>query len=139
MGLLDQKDIDILQSLGIASAHNKVGSLEERVKRLEKIVYELCKEIKKLQLQLDDRESKKSREEKTKKLNKQGEYNLGDSVIITEDINNNGGTIAAGTKGIIDNKLASMDGIFYIIKLNDSASTIKAKEKSFELNKKKKS
>ena len=133
MVIFDKDFYDFLQSMGIAYSHSKMSTLEDRVERLEKLVYELYKEIKKIKADANKEIEKKDQQERIAKREKEEKYRLNDHVIISEDLTINGKTIKKGSKGIIDNILTSYYGISYIIKLDEDELEIQIPETSFEI------
>ena len=133
MTIFDKDFYDLIQSMGIAYSHTKIESIEDRVELLEKLVYELCKEIKKLKVSELKEIEKKEREERIATRDKEKKYHLNDVVIIKQELNIEGNVIKIGTKGIIDNILSSSNGIKYVIKLDGCDLEIQVSECSFEL------
>ena len=135
MAIFDKNFIDFMQSMGIAYSHSKMGTVEERIARLEKLVYELYKEIKKMQSSELKATEKKGREERIAKIEKDKKYHLNDCIIITKEMTVDGNVVGKGSKGIIDNILRSYGGIQYMIKLNENNLLIQITEDDFELEK----
>ena len=133
MAIFDKDFYDLIQSMGIAYSHSKIGSIEDRVERLEKLVYELCKEIKKMKVVELKEIEQKEREERIALRDKEKKYHLNDAVIIKQELNVDGNVIKNGAKGIIDNILSSSNGIKYVIKLNERDLEIQVSEDCFEL------
>ena len=67
MVIFDKDFYDFLQSMGIAYSHSKMSTLEDRVERLEKLVYELYKEIKKIKADANKEIEKKDQQERLAK------------------------------------------------------------------------
>lgn len=123
--------MDDLQNISIGFSYQRILNLEERIARLEKLVKELMAKIEKLSPEEDKNITKLVEEIAPIKKKKEEKYKLSDHVVFLEDVLVDGKIIDAGTKGIIDNRLSSSNGIYYIIKIDDSEMMVKVTEDLF--------
>lgn len=136
MANIVQDIYDWIQDYKINSNVKKTYALDFRVSRLEKLVYELCLEIQKMKLesQKQEKESIEDVKKTTMSTISNNEFHLDDRILMTKDIIYKNKTIKQGTKGVIDNRLSSISGVLYIIKLDDGKTTIQVSDDCFELD-----